>query len=63
MKTMELSYPGLVPVEQMQASEICGGSWPVLNAFWQFVFTDAVRNWDDIKAGAKAGWNFDQPKK
>jgi len=58
-QTMDLNKMGLAPLEEFQMLEIDGGALPKwMKAFGVGWLVDQViSNWDDIKVGAKEGWN------
>ncbi len=66
MKTMELNKLGLLPLTTLELTETDGGGWlkKLLKRVtpWAIGY-EIIQNWDEVKAGFVAGWNFDQPKK
>lgn len=61
---MDLQKIGMVPLSEFEMKQIDGGKMPKwMKAFgWGWLVDQVVANWDDIKQGAKDGWNSVQYK-
>jgi hypothetical protein len=65
MNPIELKRMGLTALDPGELLQTEGGGW--LSRFFRKmtvagVAYEIIQNWDEIKKGLKAGWNFDHQK-